>query len=322
MYHPTSRVLTVLELLQSRPRITGPELADRLEVDVRTVRRYITMLQDMGIPVEGGVGRVGGYSLRPGFKLPPLMFTEDEALVLTLGLLMARKQGVDGTSALAQSTLAKIERILPTTLQEKMKALQETTAFDDNGPAERVSASILKTLSEAARQNQRVELVYHTPGSDETQRLFDPYGLVSHENHWYTVGYCWLRDELRVFRLDRVRRVELVEARFNRPTNFNCLEYLIQTIVAIPDQWNIEVVLQTTLEEIRPRVPMDMASLETQPAGVVLRASLHDLDWVARFLAGLGCPFVIRQPVELRTALQKLATNLTQIAQKTDFTDN
>src|SRR5437016_13753249 len=87
MYHPTSRVLTVLELIQSRPSITGPELAERLEMDVRTVRRYITHLQDVGIPVEANIGRDGGYRLRPGFKLPPLIFMEDEATTIMLGLL-------------------------------------------------------------------------------------------------------------------------------------------------------------------------------------------------------------------------------------------
>src|ERR1051326_3862057 len=98
MYFPTTRVLTALELLQSRPNISGPELAGRLEVDVRTVRRYITMLQDLGIPVEAGRGRYGSYRLRPGFKLPPMMFTDDEALSLTLGLLAARKMGLGGAA--------------------------------------------------------------------------------------------------------------------------------------------------------------------------------------------------------------------------------
>src|SRR5918997_6080580 len=98
MYHPTTRVLTVLELLQSRGRITGPELAERLEVNIRTARRYITMLQDLGMPIEAERGRYGAYRLRPGFKLPPLMFTEDEALALTLSLLAAR-ESVPATSA-------------------------------------------------------------------------------------------------------------------------------------------------------------------------------------------------------------------------------
>ena len=114
MYFPTTRVLTILELLQSHYRLSGPELAERLEVNTRTVRRYITMLQDLGIPVEAERGRHGSYRLRPGFKLPPLMFTEDEALSLTLGLLVARRLGL--TSAVAavpavESAIAKIEAL-------------------------------------------------------------------------------------------------------------------------------------------------------------------------------------------------------------------
>src|SRR6202162_6403371 len=108
MYFPATRVLTVLELLQSRQRISGPELATRLEVDIRTVRRYITMLQDLGIPIEAERGRHGSYRLRPGFKLPPLMFTEDEALALTLGLLAAQRLGLTAAAPAVQGALAKI----------------------------------------------------------------------------------------------------------------------------------------------------------------------------------------------------------------------
>src|SRR3954454_14144537 len=113
MYHPTTRLLTVLELLQTYPRLSGPELAARLEVDVRTVRRYIMMLQDLGIPVEGEIGRYGGYALRPGYKLPPLMFTEDEVVALTVGLLMARQVGLGTNSTAVAGALAKLERVLP-----------------------------------------------------------------------------------------------------------------------------------------------------------------------------------------------------------------
>ena len=113
VYRPTARVLTVLELLQSHGRMTGPELARRLEVNVRTVRDYIEMLGDLGIPVEAERGRNGAYRLRPGFKLPPLIFTEDEALALTLSLLMAREHGLDRTTPAFEGALAKIERVLP-----------------------------------------------------------------------------------------------------------------------------------------------------------------------------------------------------------------
>ncbi|MGZ3609562.1 MAG: helix-turn-helix transcriptional regulator, partial [Ktedonobacteraceae bacterium] len=112
MYHPTTRVLTVLELLQAHRQMSGPRLAERLEVDVRSVRRYITMLQDLGIPIEAERGRYGNYRLMRGFKLPPLMLTEDEALALTLGLLVAKRLGLTIAAPAVEGALAKIDRVL------------------------------------------------------------------------------------------------------------------------------------------------------------------------------------------------------------------
>src|SRR2546430_6778216 len=130
MYFPTTRVLTILELLQSCQQLSGPELAERLEVNTRTVRRYITMLQDLGIPVEGTRGRYGAYRLRPGFKLPPLMFSEDEALALVLGLLAARRLGLTLAAPATEGALAKVERVLPLALRERVRAVEETLVIE------------------------------------------------------------------------------------------------------------------------------------------------------------------------------------------------
>src|SRR5258707_13327825 len=130
MYHPTTRVLTVLELLQAHRQMSGPKLAERLEVDVRSVRRYIMMLQDLGIPIEAERGRYGTYRLLRGFKLPPLMFTEDEALALTLGLLAAMRLGLAAAAPAVEGALAKVERVMPATLRARMEAGQETLIFD------------------------------------------------------------------------------------------------------------------------------------------------------------------------------------------------
>ncbi|HEY8602099.1 MAG TPA: HTH domain-containing protein [Thermomicrobiales bacterium] len=117
MYRPTARVLTALELLQIRTVIGGAELATRLEVDARTVRSYITMLRDMGIPIEARPGRHGGYQLRPGFRLPPLMLTNDEAIAITLGLLFSRRVGLSDAAPATVGALVKIERVLPEALR-------------------------------------------------------------------------------------------------------------------------------------------------------------------------------------------------------------
>src|SRR3982751_1337134 len=129
MYHPTTRVLTILELLQARPTLSGADLAERLEVDRRTVRRYITMLQDLGIPIEAIRGPLGGYRIRPGFKLPPLMLADDEALAITLSLIAARRQGSAAGALAIEGALAKIERVLPAGLRARLQAVQSVVTF-------------------------------------------------------------------------------------------------------------------------------------------------------------------------------------------------
>src|SRR5215475_14350592 len=125
-YSPVTRLFTILDLLQSRPGVTSALLA----VEARSVRRYVTMLQDLGIPVEAVRGRYGGYRLRPGFKLPPLMWTEEEAVAVTLGLLAAERLGMVQTVPTVESALAKVERVLPQALRERVHAVQQTVALD------------------------------------------------------------------------------------------------------------------------------------------------------------------------------------------------
>ncbi len=315
MYHPTSRVLAVLELLQSRPSMSGPELASRLEVDARTVRRYITMLQEVGIPVEVIIGRYGGYKLRRGFKLPPLMFTNDEAMALTLGLQAVQKMGVHAIAPALEGAMAKIERVLPDDVRPRIQAVHDMLVVDMNSPDAQIELPILETLSTAAGQCRQVQLCYHTEQGEITERIIDPYGVACHNGRWYTAGYCHLRSELRIFRLDRIKQAQLQQETFSRPSDFDCLHYIVQSVAAIPDTWNVEVLLLLPLEEVRTKVPPMLATLEPHPQGVVLYASIANLNWMARFLVGLGCSFVIRRPVELRTALQELAGEMHKMAQ-------
>src|SRR5947209_19816479 len=156
MYHPTSRVLTVLELLQSRPFISGPELAARLEMDVRTVRRYITHLQDVGIPVEANIGRYGGYRLRPGFKLPPLIFTEEEATAIMLGLLASSWLEIGQSSAAIEGALAKVSRVLPLRARERLQAVSSHLVLFPQHQHARTDASLLIDLSGAIHSAHRI----------------------------------------------------------------------------------------------------------------------------------------------------------------------
>jgi predicted DNA-binding transcriptional regulator YafY len=314
VYFPTTRVLTVLELLQSHQQMSGPELAERLEVNARTVRRYITMLQDLGIPVEAERGRHGTYRLRPGFKLPPLMFTEEEALALTLGLLAARKLGLAVAAPAVEGALAKIERVLPQALRQRVQAVQETLVFDFNLPTAAPSSEVVSTLCQAVQEGRQVELGYQAWQAEITQRIVELYGLVCRSGFWYAVGYCHLREGVRVFRLDRVVRAEICPSTYIRPADFDCLGYVTRSIAMMPAKWLVDVLLQTTLEEAQRMVPPALATLEQAPEGVVLRCYTEHLDWIAHFLAGLDCPLEIRQPAELRQALQSLAEKINAIA--------
>lgn len=309
MYSPASRLLTTLELLQSRPGITAAQLAERLEVNGRSARRYITTLQDLGIPVVAARGRLGGYRLRPGYKLPPLLFTDDEALAVTLGLLAARQMGLEGTTQAVEGALAKVERVLPQAVRSRVQALQTAVALDAPAPTP-ASAEHLALLSAAAHEGRSVWLRYDSHTSGATERLVDPYGLARREGRWYLVGHCHLRGEPRVFRLDRVIQAEPRDDHFTRPVAFDTLAFAVRSFAAMPDRWLVEALLATSLDQAQAIVPPAFATLEDTPDGVRLRAYDSDLDHAARFLVGLGCPFRVLDPPELRDALRHLSLEI------------
>ena len=319
MYHPTTRVLTVLELLQSHRQMSGPKLAERLEVDVRSVRRYILMLQELGIPIEGERGRYGNYRLRRGFKMPPLMFTEEEALALTLGLLAAKRVGISMTTPAVEGALAKIDRVLPEAVRERVQALLETLILnipssDFARPAP--GSAVVLTLSMATQQEKRVWMRYRASQSNETERAVDPYGLIFQAGLWYTVGYCHLRQDLRTFRLDRVLQVEPREESFIRPGDFNALDYLRRSIASMPDTWKVEVLLETSPEEAERLIPPTTAMLEEVPGGVLMKTYTQTLEWMAHFLVSLRLPLIVREPPELRDALRAVAAEIMQQAER------
>ena len=176
MYSPTTRVLTVLELLQTHGKLSGPELANRLGVDGRTLRRYIGKLEDLGIPVTAERGRYGSYSLIRGFKLPPMMFTEDEAMALSVGLLAARQLGLAEAALAVESAQAKLERVMPAALKNRLRALTETVTLDMRVSPFASDNAALLTLSTAAHAHHRVHLHYRSLQGDDTERDFDQAG--------------------------------------------------------------------------------------------------------------------------------------------------
>jgi predicted DNA-binding transcriptional regulator YafY len=314
--HPTTRVLTLLELLQSRTRLSGSELADRLEVDPRTVRRYVSTLQELGVPVESDAGRYGGYRLRPGYKLPPLMFNEEEALALILGLLASRRTGLLDSGPAIEGALAKINRVLPDRLRGRVQAVEGALAFTRlHDSAMASNPTILLTFSQAAQTNRRVWMRYRAP-DEETERAIDPYGVVHHRGRWYVVGWCHLRDDMRMFRMDRVLQLESRDETFYKPLDFDCVDYVLQSLATLQWGWPIEVLLELPLAEARRRIAPDMGTLTATPRGVLLRTQSDELDFMARFLVEMGCSFRVQHPPELRDAVRALARQLNRYARR------
>lgn len=314
MYSPTTRLLTLLELLQSYRQMPGAEIARRLEVDLRTVRRYIVMLQDMGIPVEAERGPYGAYHLARGFKLPPLMFNDPEVVALTLGLLVIREYRFPVEVAAVEGALAKVERVMPEVLLSQVRGLQEGISFNVTRVSMPVGSEHLTLLSRAVVERRRVFLRYESFQGDPSEREFDPYGVVFNEGFWYAAGYCHLRHDLRTFRLDRVVALEPREGSFEHPADFDALAYVLKSITSISALEQVEVLLHTSMERAREALPPEMGSLEQLDEGVMFRRSSSQMEWVAHVLITLDFPLEVIGPESLRDLLRRIGARALELA--------
>jgi predicted DNA-binding transcriptional regulator YafY len=315
---PASRLLELLELLQGRPLTTGREIADRLGVDRRTVRRYVARLQELGIPIEGERGVGGGYRVRPGFRLPPLMLDDEEAIMVVLGLVAAKRLGLDGASGHADGALTKLHRVLPETLRGRVEALEQTLGFTapvtEGEPA--AGATVL-LLADAIRRGRRIGARYRTFEGEEAERDLSPYGLVVHSGRWYLAAFDHTRDALRTFRVDRMSRAAIGGgAALAPPDGFDAVVHVSRSLARAPWPWEVEVLLDLALDDAERRVPAGLAELTGADDGTLMRLRVISLDWTASLLAGLGCSFTIRSPDELRASLRALAGRLTDAAEK------
>ena len=316
MRTPTARLLELLELLQGQPLLTGREIADRLEIDPRTVRRYVGALQELGIPVEGQRGVGGGYRIRPGYRLPPLMLTDDEAVTVALGVQAAGRLGLSGSAEAADGALLKIRRVLPDGLRRRVEALEATLDFTSRArKVAPVRGGTVLLLADVIRRRRRVRGTYRAFSGEGTRRELSPHGLVVHSGRWYLAAHDHLRDDLRTFRVDRMRRLRaIVEAAVDPPAGFDAVAYVSTSLARVPWHWEVEVVLDLPVDEAVRRVPATLAELIDEDGTTVLRMRVGSLDWMATVLAGLGCDFAIRAPEELRASVRALGERLARSA--------
>jgi predicted DNA-binding transcriptional regulator YafY len=310
MSHPTIRVLAVLELLQSHGLVSGAELARRVEVDGRTLRRYIAMLEEMGIPITTEQGRYGGYRLIPGFKLPPMMFTDEEAQALSLGLIAVRGLGLADSAPAIESVQAKLDRVLPSAPKKTIAALRESVALQTGDARVNADTKLLRVLSESAQGRRTASMRYRAADGVLTSREFDVYGLVFRTGRWYVVGFCHLRKGLRTLRLDRIAHADVLERPFERPEGFDASQYLTRAMATLPRAIAVEVFLHTDIDCARRELPNTLGVAEVSGKGVLLKGSADELDWYARELMRLPFRFEVRAPVELRAMLGKLSREL------------
>ncbi|MCX5110251.1 WYL domain-containing protein [Streptomyces sp. NBC_00378] len=336
MPRPTGRVLTLLELLQSGGTRTVAELADRLGVDGRTVRRYVEHLIDLDVPVESIRGRYGGYRLGPGYRLPPLMLAEDEALAVLLGLAAGRRAGLPGAGSTAGETAsAKIRRVLPKHVAGRLAALLDSLAFTDPSrpaaaPAPVPDAEVLLTLADAVRHRRPVLLRYTDRSGHRSERTLHAYGIVAHEGRWYVtgadpgMGADPGTGEQRTFRLDRITDARPLPGSFEAPTDHDPARQLLAGFAAAEYRHEVVLRVRATVAQVRAHLPATVARVtELAPTAdegeqwlrVELRA--ERLDWLPPVLAALDRPFVIERPSELRALVTAFADRLASHALRT-----
>ncbi|MGW3600795.1 helix-turn-helix transcriptional regulator [Streptomyces sp. NPDC005167] len=328
MPRPTGRVLTLLELLQSGGTRTVAELADRLGVEGRTVRRYVHQLIDLDVPVESVRGRYGGYWLAPGYRLPPLMLSDDEALAVLLGLIAGRRAGLTTTERTANETAsAKIRRVLPKHIARRLDTLLEALAFTDQpGEFATPDAGVLLTIADAVRHRRPVSIRYTDRDGRRSERRLYPYGIVAHSGRWYVTGTDPEIGEDRTFRLDRIADARTLPGSFEAPVGPGPAQRVLSGFATAEYRHQVTLRIHGTVEQIRARLPASVASVdEPEPAAgadpeterwlrVELRA--EQLDWLPPVLASLDRPFVIERPDELRGLVIALADRLASYARQ------
>jgi predicted DNA-binding transcriptional regulator YafY len=306
---PTSRLLTLLELLQDRPHATGRELAARLDVDRRTLRRYVAALQELGIPIEGQRGVGGGYRIRPGYRLPPLMLGDEEVVAVVLGLLAARAHRLPAAPEAVDGALAKLNRVLPPALRRQVEALASTVLFSDSGSVEPVAGDTLLLLAEAIRRSRLVQATYTSFEGVVTSRTLSPLGLVVHGGRSYLAAHDHTREALRTFRVDRMKAVCIDDTGIavEPPDDFDAVAYVARSLAAVPWTHDVSVLLDLPLETATARFSPTLGMLSATERGTRLEMRVESLAWMARVLAGFGCAFTIERPRELRTHVAELA---------------
>jgi predicted DNA-binding transcriptional regulator YafY len=316
MYDPIMRVLTVLEVLQARDHVTGAELAARLEVDLRTVQRYIVRLKDLSIPVESSRGVGGAYRLKPGYRLPPLLLTNEEAFALSLGLHSLQQVGLSTFAPATEGALAKLERVLPDSLRDSIRAVKDVVAIEPGPWVVSTSVEFLTRAASAIRSGRRVRFGYQSHAGAVSRRQIEPYAVMHTDGRWYLIGYCLSRRAMRTFRLDRVSDLEVGTGGFKRPTGFDAISYMREHMPFVQSEYQIDVWIDMPIEEAQQSIVPWRVSMEEQDGGTRLRCGRDRLETFAAMLLATGRRVVVHSPAEMRKTFRELARQALRAARE------
>jgi predicted DNA-binding transcriptional regulator YafY len=305
---PAGRVLTLLERVQERPGLTAPQLAAELGVSERTVRRYVTTLQDLGIPVEAGRGRYGGHRLRPGFRMPPLMLSSDEAVAITLALAVMRGRDAEPDGA-AQLALAKLLRVLPRGVSDRVSAVLAAVTPPTDGwlAAGTPDPGVLATLATGVVELRRCRIRYRSPDGSTTVREINPYGVAVVRGSCYVHGWCHLRQARRTFRLDRVDAVDVLGATFRMP-DLDVVAAVERSLALARPEWPVSLLVHGPVDRVAPYFPGYRGVCEAAgPDTTRVRSSTSNLDYFVLIMSDHPFEMTVEEPAELRAAFARLA---------------
>ena len=310
----TERVLRLLALLQQRPVWTGPELADRLGVTTRSVRRDVERLRALGYPVNATQGVGGGYQLGAGMALPPLLLDDEEAIATAVSLRLAAGGTVAGASEAAVRTLAKLDQVLPARLRAEVRAVHDAITTLEGGRVE-VDADALLALARAARDRLRVELTYTAAGGEPAVRRVEPYQLVATGRRWYLLAFDLDRDDWRTLRLDRMADVRATTFRFPAREAPDAAAYVQRSVTVSPYRHEARVLVHAPAAAVRERIPPTVGTVEPLDDGTCrVVAGGNSLEAVAWHFGSLGHAFTVEAPKELREATAAFGARLVAAA--------
>ncbi len=289
---PTARALLAFELIQGAPGITADRLADKLGVTERAVRRYVAILREAGIPIESVRGRYGGYRVGRGLRLPPLMFSADEALGLVMAVLDGHHDASDPTAPVG-SALGKIVRALPEPVAAQAEVVRRTAAPAPDRAAARPDPGTTSVLVQACSDHRKVRLDYRSEAGSEWLVEVEPWAVVVRHGRWYLLCRSGSADARRAYRIDRVRGVELLDGTFTPPADIDPVATLEEHL-AVGWEYDAEVVIEAPIDAVGRRLPRALGRLEPVDAETTrLVGSTSNPMWYAEQLAAIPVPYRI-----------------------------